>query len=106
LNERVIGGPNFPSVTLDQYIAQGNAAPSVMKIDVDGFELHVLRGARKCLAEHRPRLWVEVHPEFLRAQGKSHEQVGEFLRQAGYTLEFFKDRHSVHWEKSFHVWCV
>ncbi len=94
------------SVSLDQYVSQGAPPPSVIKIDVDGYELCVLNGARACLGRHRPRLWLEVHPDYLKGQGKSHEEVLEWLRRAGYTISFFDDHESPTWEKAFHVWCV
>jgi FkbM family methyltransferase len=37
----------------------------LLKIDVEGYEGHVLAGAERLLAEHRPTLFVEVHPAFL-----------------------------------------
>ena len=77
-----------------------------MKIDVEGYELSVLQGARHCLEKHRPRLWLEVHPNFLGAQGKSEEAVFQPLRQAGYALSFFEDHASPYRGVSFHVWCV
>lgn len=36
-----------------------------VKIDVEGYEGHVLAGAQRLLAEHRPTLFVEIHPGFL-----------------------------------------
>jgi FkbM family methyltransferase len=36
-----------------------------VKIDVEGYEGHVLAGARRLLREHRPTLLVEIHPGFL-----------------------------------------
>lgn len=36
-------------------------APDVLFVDVEGFELHALRGARQTLAMHQPDLFVEAH---------------------------------------------
>lgn len=61
-------------VTLDSVFA--DATPDLLKIDVEGFELEVLRGARRCLAA-RPKLALEFHC-FKFADPVAH--VGEILR--------------------------
>jgi len=99
------GEVEFPAVSLDEYIARGAPAPSVVKIDVDGFELSVLRGARACLARHRPRLWMEVHPGFLKAQKKSPDDVLNLLRETGYTIVFYDDYNLPGATVSYHIWC-
>jgi len=48
------------AVTVDELTAE-YGAPDVLFVDVEGYELHVLRGARETLAAHRPDLFVEVH---------------------------------------------
>jgi FkbM family methyltransferase len=37
----------------------------LIKIDVEGYEGHVLAGAERLLREHHPVLFIEVHPAFL-----------------------------------------
>lgn len=100
------GAMEVRTVSLDRYVADGNPAPTIMKIDVEGYELQVLTGARECLNKHRPRLWLEVHPEFLKAQRKSPDGVLKILRQAGYEISFFDDYNSLSSEISYHIWCV
>lgn len=46
--------------TLDAVVAGTGLVPQLVKIDVEGFELPVLEGAARLLAEHRPVLMVEV----------------------------------------------
>ena len=48
------------AITVDELTAE-HGVPQVLFVDVEGYELHVLRGARRTLAEHRPDLFVEVH---------------------------------------------
>jgi FkbM family methyltransferase len=47
-------------VTLDSYCSANRIAPTLIKIDTEGFECEVLRGARRILHECKPALVVEV----------------------------------------------
>jgi FkbM family methyltransferase len=74
--------------TVDNLIAAGNRTPTVMKIDVEGAEAGVLRGAQSLLrGKNKPRLlFVEVHPQFLPSFGESEESVERLVLDAGYRL--------------------
>ena len=49
-------------VRLDDDIRdQGLPAPDLIKIDVEGMELSVIRGAERTLGIHRPSVYVELH---------------------------------------------
>lgn len=48
------------AVRLDAFAAEEGIAPSVMKIDVEGWEWHALAGAKEILTRHRPNLFVEI----------------------------------------------
>jgi len=70
-----------PVWRLDDWRARVAApAPSLVKIDVEGSELHVLRGARETLAEARPLVLAELHNAGLAAE------CGAFLGALGYEV--------------------
>lgn len=72
-------GGSFPCVTLDEF-SDTHAPPSLVKIDVEGAEVEVLRGAANLLARHRPKIVCEVHsPENL-------EAIRGLLLQSGYRM--------------------
>lgn len=59
-----VGVEVVEQTTLDE--ALGDRVPALVKIDVEGAELEVLRGARQALLRHRPALLIEVNdPEGL-----------------------------------------
>jgi FkbM family methyltransferase len=70
------------TVTLD-WLLEHFAAPQVLKIDVEGMEYAVLRGARKVL-QARPRIFCEVT--------EHHEAIGKLLTDADY--QFYAARAS------------
>ena len=49
-------------ISLDEFVsAEGGGLPDFMKIDVEGAEARVLRGAERILMESQPNLIVETH---------------------------------------------
>jgi FkbM family methyltransferase len=77
---------DVPATTLDTFSKNNRLVPKVIKIDIEGAELLALRGASELLQKHRPVVIVEIHPFWL-PQGQTWEQILEFLRGYGYTLE-------------------
>jgi FkbM family methyltransferase len=73
--------------------------PLIIKIDVEGAELVVLRGASKLLLTHRPTLLLSVHPQFLPSFKNTPEDVAQFLREHGYRWTLLNSDHEEHW------WC-
>ena len=74
-------------VRLDQLVFQEQLASiDVVKIDVEGAELAVLRGGEKTLLEYRPVLMLEFTEETLADHGASTRKIVEFLEGIGYEL--------------------
>lgn len=57
----------------------------LMKLDVEGYELKVLRGALNLLKKHKPILFIEVDDDNLKDQNDSAKDLLEFLELNGYT---------------------
>jgi hypothetical protein len=82
--EGIVGAPGA-DVTLDGYAAECRA-PGFVKIDVEGGELDVLRGADGVLVDHRPSLIVETHSAQLE------RLCARFLVEHGYRPLVVKQR--------------
>lgn len=92
---KVCGGKHAPS--LSQKVAQfqldnllnpllPSGAIDLLKIDVEGFEVAVLRGASDLLAQQRIKaMVVEVTDRFLRTYGSSKRELYELLQGYGYS---------------------
>jgi FkbM family methyltransferase len=79
------GTIEVPAATLDRFAGGGAAAPDLLKIDVEGAELEVLRGAEATLAAGRVReVFVETHQLALAERGASEADVARLLRELGY----------------------
>lgn len=57
-----------------------------IKIDVEGFEMNVLKGAEKVLQEHHPLLFIELDDHNLKLQNSSASELIYFLEQNGYSI--------------------
>ncbi len=74
-------------VTIDALIAQREVArPDFIKIDVEGGELGVLKGARLTLATFKPQIFLATHGEAV------HGGCCELLKSIGYRLSSLDDR--------------
>lgn len=56
-------------VTVDDLVQRTGLVPTHIKIDVEGFELDALLGARKTIQKHTPVLFIELHNEIVRRRG-------------------------------------
>jgi len=81
------GRPEFirvPVSTLDEELA--GLAPSIIKIDVEGAELDVLRGGRTVLGEHQPTLIVEHVAAAAALYDATSAEVWDLLAGHGYEV--------------------
>jgi FkbM family methyltransferase len=82
------------TMTLDQWVATQNLDKiSLIKIDVDGYEPKILRGAQETLKRYRPHLYIEFSPiHFEHSQDKFSDLINE-LKNAGYKFLSLKGKH-------------
>jgi len=68
---------DVPVTTIDDFCAREHLTPDFIKIDVEGAELDVLRGARETIRRTRGRLslFVEIHPSIWRTSGVTLDDV-------------------------------
>jgi len=73
-----------PVLTIDGLVRDSGLVPTHVKIDVEGQEDAVLRGADATLRGARPIVFLELHGGIIRRAGGSPVAVLERLRAAGY----------------------
>ena len=79
--------------TLDEYCAKHQLIPHFLKVDVEGNELKVFKGAEAILKKHRPKILVEIESRHI---GK--EQVMEtiqYLESLGYQGKIIQGTHFI-----------
>lgn len=75
---------SVPMRSLDSLCSELGYRPTHIKIDVEGFEFEVLKGAVTVLEQCMPVLHLEIHDAFLVDRGTDPSQIHEFLRDCGY----------------------
>jgi FkbM family methyltransferase len=90
LEHKMPGGRVFrvPLRRLDDLVAGVSLRISFLKVDVEGHELEVFKGARETLRRHRPNLLVEIERRHSRVPIA---ETFAFLRDEGYDA-WFLDR--------------
>jgi hypothetical protein len=88
------GSLSVPATTVDDHV---KLPPTGIKLDVEGHELAVLRGAPRAL-EHRPWIAVEFNTELSPVRCLQDWPVHQHLEQLGYVATDFAGRRlSVGW---------
>ena len=75
------------SVTLDQYIFDKKIINvKFVKIDVDGFEIEVLKGGKQFFKKQKPIILIELAPYTFKERGKRFSTLIHILKDMGYEL--------------------
>ncbi len=83
-------------MTLDDYVLTHSIERvGLIKLDVDGHECQVLRGADQVLKSNRPIILMELAPYTLCEAGDSLEELLRILAEAGYSLLHETSRRSL-----------
>lgn len=96
---RYIGDDNgIKTYSIDQLVADGLPIPDALTIDVEGFELSVLRGAEVTLREQRPLVWASVHPDLMQRHCgiESVQELFDFMTSLDYGREYLGTDHEQH----------
>lgn len=83
-------GPSVPLVCIDDYVDQTNVVPDLLKIDVEGYEVNVLEGAQKTIADRRPAILIEVHTELISRYGRKPEDLWYYISLENYRILEYK----------------
>jgi len=80
-------GEEVEVTTLDAVLSTRKLQPDFIKIDVQTFELFVLRGAQQTLRAFWPIVWVEISPYWMsEVNSYDYREIYGFLRRTGYNL--------------------
>jgi FkbM family methyltransferase len=75
-----------------------------IKIDAEGAELKVIRGADKTIRRNKPILMVEIHPATLQAAGTTPEELFETIVSYGYNAFVIRHGKAIWTDKVVEPW--
>lgn len=78
--------------TLDNFTKEKNIIPDLIKIDVEGHELSVLKGAENFISKHHPTLIIEI--EQRHHKDITVESVFDSFKQKGYHCYYYSKKQS------------
>jgi FkbM family methyltransferase len=85
-----------PIITIDE-ITRSGFVPDTISMDIEGAEWEALQGAEQTLTDHRPRIYLSLHPEFLIDQyGKYSYEVRRWIIDHGYRETLLDYQHEAH----------
>lgn len=73
-------------ITLDEFCKERELKPELIKIDTEGAELDILRGAVDVLKKHRPTIFLSVHPRHISELGGTVEELEQLLADSDYIV--------------------
>ena len=72
--------------TIDNLVKDFNLNPGFMKIDAEGAEFEILRGAIDTITQFKPIILSEMSDRLLKAQGASSIRVLKLLEELNYNV--------------------
>ena len=73
-------------ITLDEFCNAHGLKPQLIKIDVEGAELSILKGATSVLRQYMPTIFLSVHPKHIRELGGSIEELEQVIKELDYQV--------------------
>lgn len=87
INNSIKGNLFVSVVSLDKiWVSENLILPDIIKIDVEGYEMEVLKGATEIIKTKRPILFIEIADSLLKLQGQSAINVVKFISDLNYCV--------------------
>lgn len=75
------------SITLDEYCRKKNLLPDLIKIDVEGAEIKVLKGCKRLMKKVKPIFILSVHPRQIKEMEMKLNQIFEIAKNNNYKIK-------------------
>ncbi len=95
---RTMTQSDIPVITIDDICEATQRLPDAITVDVEGFELEVMKGAERTLRQYRPLVWLSVHPDLMERDAgvPDVQELFDFMTSCGYGREYLGTDHEQH----------
>jgi FkbM family methyltransferase len=73
-------------ITIDDFVKKHHLNIGFIKIDAEGVELGVLKGATETIRSQRPVMVLGLHPDAIAARQETNEMIWQFLKNMNYAI--------------------
>lgn len=80
-------GKSVPCITVDDFCKKCNIKPTVIRMDIEGFEFFAIDGMIETLKKNNCKLFFEIHPYQMKQQGLDWTIVLKKLFKLGYVVK-------------------
>lgn len=88
---------NYPQIKIDDLVTATGYIPNYISCDCEGSEFEIMRGAEQTLRNHKPLIWLSIHPEFLFDQYKEYSgDLRNWIKKIGYKETILDYQHELH----------
>jgi FkbM family methyltransferase len=89
IDDRVMHSVEINVITVDGFVEEMKIDKiNFLKIDAEGAELDVMKGAIKTFQHHRPITILAIHPDPILAKGDRLEDIYDLLLQLNYNISY------------------
>ena len=72
--------------SLDEYVQKNQLIPDIIKIDVEGAEYLVLKGAKSIMLTNKPKIYLSLHPRQIKQLGYPLSWLNDFAKEVNYQV--------------------
>ena len=91
-------------ISLDRFVKKNKLKPDLIKIDAEGSEIFILKGAINILKNYKPDIFLSVHKNHLKKLHLNLKELLTIIKEIGYKVQDSKGNFSENFNsKEYHL---
>ena len=85
-NKKITIRSSINTITLDAFCYNNKIKPQVIKVDIEGSEIELLKGSKKIMRKIKPVFFLSYHPRHLKEIGYKKDEILYLLNELNYEI--------------------